>query len=348
MSHTVNFIVLFLSSYLISITLFSIVIKVSLLKNIFDNPNEVRKFHKTPIPNIGGVALLFTILLNMLFYPFEKYNLDGINYFAGAIIFLFLFSLKDDLVGLSSSKRLLAQLIAGAFLIIFGNFRLHDLSFIGLSNINYIQSVIISLFFFIFITNSYNLIDGLNGLLGCFTLLSSICFAVSFNVQENVFLFALNISLIGTILGFLFYNFGHAKIFMGSSGSYIIGAIMYFNSVQYLNSFQLTISNSPKFAYLFGFLAIPLFDTIRVFFLRIFQRQSPFIGDSNHIHHRLLLLNLSHSNIVFVLLSVNLGLILLNIVLQNFSNIFVILFDLLFLIITNIILESYLRKKTDF
>jgi UDP-GlcNAc:undecaprenyl-phosphate GlcNAc-1-phosphate transferase len=335
---------LFCISLLTSIILIKILIKISIVKKIFDSPNDIRKLHTIPTPNIGGIAIFFTILFSLLFFPNFFAHFERVNFLLASNVLLFLFGLHDDLVGLSPSKRFFAQLVAGMILIFFGDFRISNLSLIGLSSISYPLSIIISILFYVFITNAYNLIDGINGLLGSFAILSCLCFAIIFFNSTDVFLIAILISMIGAILGFLIYNFGDASIFMGSSGSYIIGALMYFYSIYFINVSNPVSNVIPRFPFLFSFLAIPLFDTLRVFFLRTINRKSPFKADSNHIHHRLLKLNISHSNTVLVMVMANISLILLNASIKNILEIKILIIDFIVLIFFNVMLEFYITK----
>jgi UDP-N-acetylmuramyl pentapeptide phosphotransferase/UDP-N-acetylglucosamine-1-phosphate transferase len=345
MSLYLTFLLIFFSSFLISILFFKALIKISIEKKIFDNPNVERKLHKTPIPNIGGVAFFFTIIFSMLIFGNFLSIPKIVNLLLAAGIILFLFGFKDDLVVLSSSKRFYGQILSGLIIIILGNFRIQNLSIIGFSTISYPLSVIISLLFFVFITNAYNLIDGVNGLLGSLAIFSSACFSIFFYLNSDFYLFALMLSVIATLLGFLYFNFGDASIFMGSCGSYLIGSVMYFNSISFLNpSFSPTFKAS-KFSFLFCILALPVYDTLRVFILRLLQNKSPFSADANHLHHRLLMLNLSHSSVVYILLIVNIILVSGNIFFYNQQDLFKLGFSILFLIFSNYILELFIKNK---
>jgi UDP-GlcNAc:undecaprenyl-phosphate GlcNAc-1-phosphate transferase len=345
MSQIVSFCLIFFISYLFSNEFLKILIKLSIAKSVFDNPNVERKIHKTPIPNIAGVAFFFTILFCMLIFSNRFSNHEPISKLLAASVIMFLLGLKDDLVGLSSSKRFYGQFFSGVILILLGDIRIQDLSLIGYSTISYPLSLLISLLFFVMITNAYNLIDGINGLLGSLTIFSCLCFSFIFYVNSNYFLLALTISIIGTTLSFLYFNFGNALIFMGSSGSYLIGAIMYFMSVTYLNQTNFQGLSIPRFSFLFSILAIPLYDTLRVFFLRILKKKSPFTADTNHIHHRLLNHKLSHTSVVFILLFVNMLLIIFNILMPKFNDFFSLILTMLVLIILNFILESTIKKN---
>lgn len=342
----INIVFTFISSLIISIYFFPVIIKVSQIKKLFDAPILNRKIHQKPIPNLGGVVIFFTVLF--CFFIFSKINDNHIDAFLSSFVVIFLFGLKDDLVALSSYKRVVAQIAAGLIVILIGDFRINDLSFIGLFDISYSLSVISSLIFFIFIINAYNLIDGINGLLGSLTVLSTFTFFVVYlsSHESNGLELILCVSMLGSILGFLFFNFGDAKVFMGSSGSYLVGLFMYLNTMIILEKNSLTIFSIPKYAFLFSVLSIPVYDTIRIFLLRIIWKKSPFVADANHIHHRLLKLNVSHSIIVIILLLTNIFLLGFNFVLKSQSNITIIIFDFSIMITLNFILEKFLKSRS--
>jgi UDP-N-acetylmuramyl pentapeptide phosphotransferase/UDP-N-acetylglucosamine-1-phosphate transferase len=320
-------------------------IKISIQKKIFDNPISERKLHKRPIPNIAGVSFFFTTVLCTLFLSNIFNSPENLAQLLAANIVLFLLGLKDDLVGLSSSIRFFGQLFSGLILIVLGDFRVQNLSIIGYSEVSYNVSVFISLLFFVMITNAYNLIDGINGLLGSLTIFSCICFSLFFYSGSDLYFFALMVSIIATTLSFLIYNFGNAKIFMGSSGSYVIGSIMYINSIVYLGQSISSNLNISKFSILFCILAIPLFDTLRVFFLRILHRKSPFTADSNHVHHMLLKLLPSHSLVVILIIAFNILLIGVSSLLFAYGDLFVLLFDFLILILVNIYIGFKITER---
>ena len=332
-----SILILFITTLLVSIIFIKFIIKICFEKKMFDEPTDIRKIHKIAIPNLAGVGFFFTILLSVLTFSKQiKYSIN-INFALVGIVLIFLFGLKDDLVGLSSSKRFLVQIFSGLIFIVFGNFRINYLPFFGDINLHYSLSVILSLIFFVTIVNAYNLIDGINGLLGSITLISSICFSIIFFLNPDIFLLTLSISIFAAITGFLFYNFGDAKIFMGSSGAYTIGALMYFISISYLNSpINLFI---PKFTLLFSILAIPIYDLIRVFFLRIKNFKSPFVGDGNHIHHILFRLTLSHSKVVYILTGLNISLFLVIFLFPKFSDKSLLVINILILLLFNLLIK---------
>ena len=345
MYYCVIFCLVFFASFLFSFLFLKTLIKISIQKKIFDNPISERKLHNRPIPNVAGVALFFTTVLSALLFSNIFTSPENFTQLLAANIVLFLLGLKDDLVGLSSSKRFFGQLFSGLILIVLGDFRVQNLSLIGYYDISYNVSVFISLLFFVMITNAYNLIDGINGLLGSLTVFSCICFSLLFYSASSLYFFVLMISIIATTLSFLIYNFGTATIFMGSSGSYVIGSIMYINSVVILDQSIFPNLIVSKFSLLFCILAIPLYDTLRVFFLRILQKKSPFAADANHVHHMLLKILPSHSSVVIVIIAFNIFLLGVNCLLFPYEDLFVLLFDFLILILVNIYLGFRISKR---
>lgn len=343
MTNYLMLVLIFLTSFSFSTIFLNSLIKICNEKKLFDEPITERKIHKTPIPNIAGFAFFFTLIFQISLYGYYfKYENSIIKEFS-AIIILFLIGICDDLIGLSSTKRFLLQILAGLIIVVFADFRILNLSIIGYSSISNFFSILVSLVFFIMITNAYNLIDGVNGLLGSLSILAFTCFSFFFYYTSNYFLLAFTISMIASLYSFLLFNFGNASIFMGSSGSYIIGALIYSMSVLYLNQKPIYFLPFPRFSLLFSIVSIPFYDTIRVFMLRIFENKSPFSADANHIHHRLLKLNLSHKSVVFVLILSNIFLIIFNILFIKSNDFFTFISSLLVLFCLNFILEYKIK-----
>jgi UDP-N-acetylmuramyl pentapeptide phosphotransferase/UDP-N-acetylglucosamine-1-phosphate transferase len=152
-------------------------------------------------------------------------------------------------------------------------------------------------------------VDGLAGSLG---LMSSALFGIYFLDINMPSYYILAFSLCGSLLAFLIFNFQPAKIFMGDTGSLLIGTINAILAIKFINiagssEVAYPVESSPAIG--FTILLIPLLDTLRVFSIRIFKRRSPFSPDRNHIHHLLLDRGFSHRAITLILLTFNLGLI---------------------------------------
>jgi len=167
------------------------------------------------------------------------------------------------------------------------------------------QSYLLTFFVYIVIVNSINLIDGLDGLASGIGFISAMVFGFIFYISGNVPLSLLGFVLAGALLGFLIFNFSPARIFMGDSGSLLVGAILYVLAINMINDDYhsspkwLQILNKPTFA--MSILVYPLIDTLRIFTVRSFKGKSPFYADKNHIHHNLKDLGIGHSISVLII-----------------------------------------------
>jgi len=303
----------FFTSIFVAITAIPVIINISKLKDLMAEI-EVRSSHEELTPTLGGVAIFAATLIAYFIWdnPNEGHE---IHLTVAALIILFFLGIKDDILILAPNKKLYIQIAASLLLISCGDLRIANLyGLLGIHDINYISSIIFTTFIFISLTNAINLIDGIDGLAGSVGLLSSLIFSFLF---FNLGLFAmatLSISLAGALLGFLKFNYSEKnKIFMGDTGSLIVGFLLSFFSVKFIafNSdfiYNPNLGNdSPILVILI--LIIPLFDTLRVFILRLIEGNSPFKGDRKHMHHILIDLQLSHGKATFSLIFSNIFLV---------------------------------------
>jgi len=179
----------------------------------------------------------------------------------------------------------------------------------------------------VLITNSFNLIDGINGLAGSLSLLSSVTFAFFYFNSNDISSLFIVCPIIGGLIGFLYYNLNKAKIFMGSSGSYFVGVMSYILAIIFYQKSIINIDEVSKFGIISSILFIPIFDTTRVFIFRIINKKNPFIADKNHIHHILFKINNSHNKTLFLLLFFNAIVILINILLRNIGSLMLLLLN---------------------
>lgn len=302
---------IFATSWALIMSLFAIppIISLSFRKNILDEPDE-RRVHQGSTPRLGGLAIFvsFTSAIT-IFGDFSQTEYAIQQIFAGTLL-LFFAGLKDDIVPITPFKKFFVQLIATGIVVFVGGVKvtsLHGfLGVIGLENEG--MSYAVTFIMIIAITNAVNLIDGLNGLAGSLGLLIAFVFGLLF-YEMNSPLAILAFALAGGLAGFLRYNFISGKIFMGDSGSLILGFLVAVFAVQYLES---DLASTSKTAHLsIAILIIPLFDTLRVFVTRLLNGRSPFSPDKNHIHHKLLKNGCSQIKTVFILLGFNLSIVLL-------------------------------------
>ena len=294
-------------AFLITFFAIPVIIQVAKDKKLFDEPDE-RKVHKNVIPTLGGLGIFAGFIIATLMGVPSAMSSE-LQYFAAATTVIFFLGIKDDILVLSASKKFVGQLIAAGIIIKFGGIQLTNFhGFLGIYEIPHITGIIISLFTIIVITNSFNLIDGVDGLAGSLGLLTTLVFGTYFFYAGQLTYAVMAFALSGSIIGFLIYNFSPAKIFMGDTGSLLLGLINAILVIKFINTAGNPASNFPiESAPAIGFsiLMIPLFDTLRVFGLRIIQRRSPFSPDRTHVHHFLLDLGLSHRMVTITCVLVN-------------------------------------------
>ncbi len=218
-------------------------------------------------------------------------------------------------------------MFAISIVVIMGNIRITGFhGFLGIQEISYLFSVFFTIFVFIVIINSLNLIDGIDGLASGVGILTLTSFGIWFLLIGNSALAAFSFSAVGAILAFFRFNvFGKVfKIFLGDTGSLIIGMVISIFTVSFLESSlehpMGTIGDAAP-AIAFGVLIVPMTDTLRVFTLRILWGKSPFQPDRFHVHHRLLDLGYSHLKSTLLILSVNLIIILISVSFSGLGNI---------------------------
>lgn len=301
-----------IGSFLLTFYLIPKIIKVVNHKELMDHPNA-RSSHKQLTPTFGGISFYVVLMLILLFLG--KYVDDkslGLN-IAGGITILLFTGLKDDLVVISNVSKLIGQISAiSVFLFLtdytsinfYGAFGLHEVSgFLGFGFMLVLMLAII---------NSFNLIDGIDGLAASVGVITLSLFGTIFYQLEQIFFCVICFGLVGALIAFLRFNFSEKKkIFMGDTGSLILGFIVAVMSVQFLTlgqaDFQeiFVIPHNAVFA-LIAIIIFPVFDMIRVFILRILNKRNPFVADKNHTHHILLSLGNSHtkSSILIVAVSV--------------------------------------------
>lgn len=290
------------------ITFFSIpaIIEVAKDKKLFDEPDQ-RKVHKAVIPTLGGLGIFAGFIIATLLGAPPSASV--LQYFIASIMVIFFLGIKDDILILSATKKFIGQLVAAGILIKFGGIQISSLyGFLGVHEIPHTASVLLTLFTIIVITNSFNLIDGVDGLAGSLGLLTSTIFGIYFYMTGQALYAVMALSLAGSLIAYLIYNFHPAKIFMGDTGSLIIGILNSIFVIKFISfaadpALKFPLQSAPAIG--FAILIVPLFDTLRVVGLRILNRRSPFSPDRNHIHHFLLELGFSHKMISFTCIAAN-------------------------------------------
>ena len=334
-------------AFLITFFAIPVIIEVAKDKKLFDEPDE-RKVHKAVVPTLGGLGIFAGfIVASLLGVPSSVPPV--FQYFVAAIMVIFFLGIKDDILILSASKKFIGQLVAAGIIIKFGGIQINNMhGFLGMHTIPHTASILLTMFTIVVITNSFNLIDGVDGLAGSLGLLTSSIFGAYFIATSQLMYAVMAFSLVGSLVAFLIYNFSPAKIFMGDTGSLLIGLlnavfVIKFISIAADPGLGLPLQSAPAIG--FAILIVPLFDTLRVVTIRVISRRSPFSPDRNHIHHFLLDLGLSHKMIAFTCLGANMIFIALAYFLRFTGTTMVILaLSSVSLVIVSII--YYRRPKT--
>lgn len=304
-----HLVLVFLTAFGVVLMATPSLIKVAKLKHLVDEPSEARKLHTRSIPTIGGIIIFSAFIFScLLWFPDHKpravQELGQFNYLMACLVLLFFVGVKDDIIGMSPVKKLLAHLMVGFILVVMGDIRIE--SFQGLLGMDIelpeYASYLISIFAYIVIVNAINLVDGVDGLAAGVGLIASIAFGLWFAAIGDVHWALIAFALSGSLLGFLVFNFNPARIFMGDSGSLCIGAILSVLALKLISSpveaLPEHFQNVSKPVLAMTILAYPLLDTLRVFTIRTAKGKSPLSADRNHLHHKMLDRNPNHKRVV--------------------------------------------------
>ncbi|MDD7914966.1 MraY family glycosyltransferase [Polaribacter ponticola] len=324
------------------------------MKKLTSKPNH-RSVHKVRTPNLGGIGIFITINLIITFLGnyFDDQNLFSV---LGATTLLFFLGLMDDLIELKAKQKILGQIVAVVAIIVMTGVRIENLyGLFGINELYYSVSIALTVFMYILFINAYNLIDGVDGLAGSYAITITSFFGVFYFFNRNDSMFFLCLSLVGALISFLIFNFSKKeKIFMGDTGSMIVGFLLSYFAISFLSvSFnpEFLIQNVKAPVFVLALFSFPLIDTLRVFMLRLMKRKSPFTADKNHIHHVLLKSGLQPWKIS-VLVSVFSSLVVFGVFIFNdltLNKQTILLFSfwvISVIVIQNLYLSNKLKKKS--
>jgi UDP-GlcNAc:undecaprenyl-phosphate/decaprenyl-phosphate GlcNAc-1-phosphate transferase len=273
---------------------------------IMDRPDSSRKMHARPIPRVGGVALAVSYLVAIVvlglgwwkgMFTTQDPSIRLIIKLLPAIVTIFITGLVDDLKGLSPWHKLVGQCAAAALAVIAG---VHLATPDGYSVPTLLLDMV-SIFWLVLCANAFNLIDGLDGLATGVGLTASISLLMAALIHHNPGLALIITPLIGALLGFLYYNFNPASIFLGDCGSLLVGFLLGCYGLMWNQHATTSLGKAAPLVAL----AFPVFE-VTLSVLRRFLRNRPVFGsDRNHIHHRILSLGLSHRDAALVLCGVS-------------------------------------------
>jgi UDP-GlcNAc:undecaprenyl-phosphate/decaprenyl-phosphate GlcNAc-1-phosphate transferase len=296
-------------SFLITFLSLPAIMRVADQKKLFDLP-DARKLHNRPIASLGGIGLFLGLFIATLLSISYK-DTPEFQYFMASAIVIFFLGLKDDILIISATKKFLGQLAATAILVHLANIRIDSMhGFLGVYELPQAVSLILSYTTIIVTINAFNLIDGVDGLAGSLGVLTTSVFGVYFFMAHMPAYALLSFAMTASLTAFLIFNYQPAKIFMGDSGSLLLGLINAILVIKFINVADSKAGQFPVTASVaigFSILIVPLLDTLRVFSIRIFKGRSPFAPDRNHIHHLLLDRGFSHSQVTMSCVALNLS-----------------------------------------
>ena len=314
------------ASFLATMTLMPVIIKLFRSIDLLDRPDK-RKIHSVSTPSLGGIAIFSGIIFSLILST-SFAELATQKYFLGATFLIFLLGVRDDLSSLLAKHKLIVQIFAAALVVYFGGWKIEGLNgLFGVDSFPYGLNEIFTLFVIVVMTNAFNLIDGIDGLAGSIALLITLFLGWFFLSIGDVLNATIAIASSGAVLAFLLYNWYPSKVFMGDTGSMSLGFLISTFIVKFLavpEAASLMLSIDSPVSICIALLILPVYDTLRVFFIRFYQGKSPLAPDRNHIHHVLLKLGMNHGQGTIILVSYNAAAILFALFFQHLGDMIII------------------------
>ena len=252
---------------------------------LFDRPNA-RKEHTVPTPTFGGISIFAGTMVSLLFWFRFNDHPSTITFFLSMIL-LFGVGIMDDLKDLAARYKLVIEAGMATLLAVSGIRITSFGGLFGITELHIIAQYVITVVTIVGITNAFNLIDGIDGLAGGLGFMSLVTLGIFLTLSKDLNHAMIAFAFAGALLGFLYFNFNPARIFMGDTGSLVLGFVIAVLCVQLMKVNALyTLPVVPNiYVFTLGIVMIPVFDTLRVFGARIWKGRSPFSADKTHIHH---------------------------------------------------------------
>jgi UDP-GlcNAc:undecaprenyl-phosphate GlcNAc-1-phosphate transferase len=324
------------------ITLITIPPIIHLIKKykLYDMPGA-RKEHAAPIPTMGGIAII-TGMMTALFCWFPFTNAVAVIAFFLSIAVLFAMGIMDDLKDLSAKYKFIVQACL-AILIALSGIRINSFDgLFGIYELPVTAQYTLTFLAIVGITNAFNLIDGIDGLAGGLGFMSLVTLGLFLTMSGDNNTALIAFALAGGILAFMYFNLNPARIFMGDTGSLVLGFVVAVLCIRLIQVNALVpnpvLPNAPVFV--LGIVLIPVFDTLRVFATRIWKGNSPFVADKTHIHHLLTNQGFSHAFAAKLICFVH-GFVLIEVYwLRNLKQELVLAVLVAFMILTVVLLKN--------
>ncbi len=330
-------------------------------KRLYDIP-DARKVHHNATPRLGGVSFVPGIIITLIIVIPILNAAEGSHRlaillnvpFLAGILLMYGMGIVDDLIGLKPLAKLVIQAICACVLPVSGIFINNLYGLMGICEIPYVIGCLLTVLIIVFIDNAMNLIDGIDGLAGCLSVIALSGFLLLYS-DIGLSLYAVAVAgLTGVLLSFLYFNlFGdnkkNRKIFMGDSGSLTLGFILGFLCVHYsTNNPSPAGQRGAHLQMAFTLLIVPMFDVVRVFFVRILHHTSPFSADMNHIHHKLMKAGMSQHRALVYILALEIFYIIANyFLLKAMSCSIVLLVDILIYVIACYTINLSIKRNAS-
>lgn len=293
-----NIILLVIITAIISVIATPLVIKLAIKLNAIDIPNDPRRIHNKPTPLMGGVAIYIAFVIGVVL-NISNFSIQDLGLLIGATVIV-IGGIIDDIKELRPKYKLLFQIVAAVILIVFGlkitlvtNPLNSGGSFLNLG----LLGIPLTIIWVIGITNAFNLIDGVDGLAAGVGFISSVTLFIVSIINGRIDAAFLTAILSGAIIGFLPYNFNPASIFMGDTGSQLLGFLLAAISIDgAIKSATALVIAVPLLA-----LGLPIYDTLFAMIRRKVNGKPIMQGDKGHLHHRLLGLGLTQRQVVLIM-----------------------------------------------
>ncbi|MCM1152323.1 MAG: undecaprenyl/decaprenyl-phosphate alpha-N-acetylglucosaminyl 1-phosphate transferase [Muribaculum sp.] len=340
------------------------IIRISFRRRLFDKADG-RKVHRGTVPRLGGVSfvpsVMFAVSLVLgLYSDFESVRLyflesgmiGPVLLLLCSVTLLFWVGVSDDMVGVRYSTKFWLQACCGLLTVVSG---VYVGNFYGLLGMNEVPASVgwgLSAFMVVYIVNSVNLIDGIDGLAAGICSLALLVYGIFFYLNGNVICLMLSWGMLGALIAFFYYNvFGKSthcnKTFMGDTGSLTLGMVVAFLSIELARTpMAEPFEGCDPLIAAFCPLFIPLFDVVRVCLHRFKKGRNLFLPDRGHIHHKLLAMGMSSGMALLVILCSSAVFIISNILLGAKVDSNILLgADIIVWTVVNILLTRLIRRK---
>ena len=334
------------TAFLIAICLIPIFIKIVKAINVLDQPDR-RKLHSISTPSLGGIPIYLALIFALIF-ALPLATLAQEKYILGATFLIFLLGIRDDISSLLANHKLFVQVFASIIVVFFADIKIAGLNgLFGIETFGWYFDEIFTIVVISILTNAFNLIDGIDGLAGSIGVLLCSFFATVFYLEGEVFSSVLAIALAGGILAFLIYNWYPSKVFMGDTGSLMLGFVLTVLLIRFLGIESSSSVYQSPVSLMLALFVLPVYDTLRVFVIRLSEGNHPLAPDRNHVHHVMLRLGYNHGQATIRLVFFNFLMAVLVFFLRPMGDIWLILSLAVITISTGYLLDRRAKKKEE-